>query len=87
MVAALRTFAKAYPDIRRIVLELAADIKIVAANVHGATAGVVEVQVEKEGLLSPREIEASFAPPMRAKPPADTAVAASIQSTILQAIS
>jgi len=59
-VTALAAFAHAYPDIRRAVLELAADIKIVAANVFGATAGMVEVQVENERLLSPAQIEASL---------------------------
>ena len=60
MDAALATFAKTYPDIRKAVQELAADIRIVAANAFGATAGMVEVQVEEEGLRGPAQIEASL---------------------------
>jgi len=59
-VAALWAFAKAYPGIRKAVLELAGDIKIVAANVFGAVAGVVEVQLEEAGLLNPTQVETSI---------------------------
>jgi hypothetical protein len=52
-VVAFTAFAKTYP-------ELATDIKIVAANVFGAVAGMVEVQVANNGLLNPWELEASL---------------------------
>lgn len=60
MVFVLKAFTAIYPDIRKAVLAVAADIKIVATNVFGATAGVVEAQVEEEALLSPAQVEASL---------------------------
>jgi hypothetical protein len=60
MVAAFKAFATVYPDIKKGVLELAAGINIVAANVFGALAGTVEVQMEEEALLSQKQVEASL---------------------------
>jgi hypothetical protein len=60
MGVALKAFAKVYPDIKKGVLELATDISLVAANVFGAKAGMIEAQMEEEALLSQEEVEGSL---------------------------